>query len=109
MDEAVATGGLVLADVPRSAHWQTEPIAANWDRFDRSWQLLWMLATRAQLQAAVEVRDVYDNDAVTDSALSTLVGRLKNMLPPTLRRLICPTGQHSYRLHLAREQIHLLK
>jgi hypothetical protein len=107
LDEAVAIGGLVLADVPRSAHWETERIVADWDRFDKPWQLLWMLATKARLHAGVEVRDVYDNDAVTDSALSTLVGRLKQMLPATLWRLIQPTGQRSYRLHLEREQIHL--
>jgi hypothetical protein len=109
LDEAVATGGLVLADLSRSAHWETKRIPADWDRFDKPWQLLWMLATKAHLHAGVEVRDVYDNDAVTDSALSTLVGRLKRMLPPTLRRLIHPTRQRSYRLHLAPEHIHLHK
>ncbi len=107
LDEAVATGGLVLAGLPRSAHWETKRIPADWDRFDKPWLLLWKLATKARLHAGVEVKDVYGYDAVTDSALSTLVYRLKQILPATLWRLIRPTGQRSYRLHLAREQIHL--
>ena len=99
----------MLVDQPRTAYWDTKSVDIDWARFDQLWQLVRALASRAQLGAAVEVKDVYGDQAVTDSALSTLVGRLKKILPLGLRRLIQPTGQRSYRLHLELKQIHHLK
>jgi hypothetical protein len=109
VDEAVASGGLVLTESPRAVYWDTKPIPADWERFDQPWKLLWALASKAHLRAAVEVRDVYGVEPVTDSALSTLVGRLKKFLPPGLWKFIEPTRQRSYRLCLDRARVHLYK
>jgi hypothetical protein len=98
-----------LTKVPRAAYWDTKPIQQNWSRYDKPWTLLQALALKAQRGEAVEVRDVYGFDAVTDSALSTNISRLKKMLPPDLRRHIQGTGQRSYCLKLDRGKIHILK
>ena len=71
------------------------------------WQLLWRLANRARLGAAVGCRDLYD-DGVVDSTVHNRWRRLKALLPPTLAREVEPgTERATYRLKLGAAQIHL--
>ena len=101
-DEAIASRGLVLLNQPRLVYWEAKRINVDWDRHNLPWKLLRALAVKAPLGAAVELRDVYGDRAVSESALTTLNGRLKELLPASLWKLIRPTGQRSYRLHLGR-------
>ena len=106
-EEAVATGGLVLRGSPRIAYWQKQRINQEWRRYDSPWQLLWRLADRARLGAAVGCRDLYD-DGVVDSTVHNRWRRLKALLPPTLAREVEPgTERATYRLKLGAAQIHL--
>lgn len=89
IDEAIAAGGLVLVRDSREAYWDGKRIDADWSRQDNGWRLLWALAEKAGRSSPVGEADLFD-DVVSRSTMSTIFGRLKKLLPPSLRKQIRP-------------------
>ncbi len=105
LEEAVARGGLVLTTSPRAAYWEKEPLAIDWANNDRPWEMLLALARKGRLGAGVEERDLFPDDA-SPSAMPTLFGRLKRLLPAELWKHIIPGIKlRSYCLKLESAQI----
>lgn len=98
IEDAIASGGLVIVEASREAHWEERSLEKL---PEGSWRFLVALARKARLRAAVDFRDVFGNDALTDSAMSTAWGRLKGRLPGSLWRLVEPGERpRTYRLNL---------
>jgi hypothetical protein len=108
-EEAIASGGLVLVADPREVYWEGKKIDVQWARYQTRWQLLWSLAQRAFRGAAVGDLDL-DDHPKSASFLGTSWGRLKTLLPTSLRKLVLPgTSKQTYRLHLEAHRIHLFE
>ncbi|QDU21814.1 hypothetical protein [Urbifossiella limnaea] len=108
LDEAVASGGLVVAEALPQAFWSGKPLTVAWHRHPMPWKLLLLLARKARFHTHVVELDVYEDD-VSESAMATLLGRLKKLLPPELRKAIVPGPEpRSYRLDLPPRLVHLV-
>ena len=106
IEEAIASGGLVIVQVRREVFWQAQKLKEQ--PTGSAWKLLLALASKAPSRAVVEVRDVWGDEAVSDSAMSTAWGRLKKCLPPSLWRLVRPGEERrTYSLHLDALRTHL--
>lgn len=107
IEEAVASGGLVLVNQGRQVYWETHCIDQAWQRHTMPWKLLWQLGSKALHAAAVKEQDL-DLPSGALSKLATTVNRLKNLLPLNLRQRIQPIrGERSYCLRLEQHRIHL--
>ena len=106
-DEAIASGGLVLIDATCQAYWQGREIRVDWNRYRKSWELLWKLATNARIASAVGNFDLY-SEGVPDSTFYNRWRRLKELIPAALHRHVVPGRERAtYRLSLPIQQIHL--
>lgn len=99
IDEAIAAGGLVLVGDSREAYWDGKRIDADWYGQDRSWRLLWGLAKKSGRSSPVSEADLFGNDIVSRSTMSTIFGRLKRLLPSSLWKQIRP-GQSARTYHM---------
>ena len=110
LEEAISGGGLVLVSAPPAAYWEGRRIPADLGRLRRAWLMLYNLASKARLGAAIQERDLYD-DVKSESNMATTLNRLKKILPPSLKKLIIPAKdmKRSYRLDLARHRIHIVE
>lgn len=107
VDEAVASGGLVLVRSLQHVYWQGKRIEVSWNRYHAHWRFLLALAEKGRRAAVVEDRDLYEN-AVGHSTLATRLSRLKRLVPATLWKQILPSKDpRGYRLNLERPRIHL--
>jgi hypothetical protein len=107
VDEAVATGGLVLVRESQEVFWQGRRIAVAWGRCPSQWRFLSAVVAKGQRGAAVAERDLYE-DAMSASTVGNVFARLKQQLPPTLWGRIVPSRDpRGYRLTLDRHQIHV--
>lgn len=105
LDEAVGRGGLVLITSPCTAYWKAKRLDVDWKQFDRPWKLLIELARKGRRGAAVEERHLFAT-AASHSAMATLYGRLKRLLPADLWKHIVPgTAPRSYLLNLDSVQL----
>jgi hypothetical protein len=110
LDEAIATGGLVLVQYPPAVYWNGEPVRVAWGRYPRCWEFLRTLTDKARRGAVVEVRDLYGDRTVTRSALGTVFHRLKKLLPASLwRHIHSIRDPQGYRLELERTRLHLFR
>lgn len=48
IQQAVASGALVLVERPRSAYWDCEAVAVDWDRHGALWDYFWELCRHAK-------------------------------------------------------------
>jgi hypothetical protein len=107
MEEAVASGGLVIDTVRNEAFWEGQPL----DRqpTGSAWRLLVALARKAPHRMSVEERDIWGDKVVSNSAMATLWGRLKERLPASLWKLV-RTGEEprTYCLKLDGDRIHII-
>jgi hypothetical protein len=107
LEEAIATGGLVINQRTETAFWRGEQISAL---TPAQFRVLVALGRTALHHRLCGFQDVFDDANVGNSNLSTTLGRLKNQVPEDLREFILPgpRGSSTYRLTLPPEQIHLL-
>ena len=109
MAAAITAGHLVLVESPREAHWNSEEITVDWNRFNSSWEFLWELGRHAKSGASVD-RLTFGVEASDD-----LIARRKNRLtsmstfPISLTDLIVPTGRGTQQLRLAPERIRIFQ
>jgi len=107
VDEAIASGGLVMIEKTRKVYWECEEIGQSWGIHRKPWELLLILAQRTRLGASVDQSDLYP-EPVSDSTMQNRPRRLKELLPPTLARLIVPGHERvTYRLELSPDKVHL--
>jgi hypothetical protein len=110
IDEAIATGGLVIDNSSYTAFWEKGQIEADWRRYLAAWKFLIELAKKASLQGFVGESDLYGDDVVSKSTMGTNAERLKGLLPASLRKHVLPGPERrTYRLDLPRQQIHLFE
>lgn len=110
LEEAVASGSLVLTTDPPRASWRGRELKVKWGRNRQCWKLLLKLAEKGWLGASVGVWDMYKRSGASKTAMSTLVNRLKPRLPADLRKLIVPgTERQTYRLTLDPHRITVIK
>jgi len=107
IEEAIASGGLVIVQGRGEVYWEVNLVADQLGRIQ--WKFLLALASKARLRAAVGISDVYSSNKTTsDSALATVWGRLKLELPPSLWKLVNPGPKaRTYRLDLEPQRIHI--
>ncbi|MDP6718295.1 MAG: hypothetical protein QGF59_06565, partial [Pirellulaceae bacterium] len=106
IEEAIAGGGLVIDETRHEAYWETHRLAEQPTK--TAWKLLVALAHKAPFGSDVKVRDVWGDEAVTNSAMSSVWARLKKLLPPTLWPLVRPgDAPRTYRLNLNADRIHI--
>ena len=88
-----------------TAYWQCNRLDVDWDKHERPWEVLVELARKGRRGTAVEERDLFSK-AAPPSAVATLFGRLKRLLPADLREYIVPgNNPRSYHLTLDPSQI----
>lgn len=104
-EEAIASGCLVIDEGQGKVFWEGRPLAKP--SKGRSWDFFVALAKKARRRSPVTERDIFE-DAQSDSTMSTTCNRLKNELPPTLRKLIGHGEEpRSYRLDLEPHRIYI--
>lgn len=111
LEEAIATGSLVIDQVAKTVYWESRLIDYDWHRNAKPWTLLIVLARATRRQQSVTDQDVYgdSDEPKTPGALTQLVSRLKRELPVSLRELISAGhSTQSYRLTLSRNRVHLV-
>jgi len=107
IEEAIATGGLVIVEDRAEVHWNKELVALDPGRNRLGWKLLIQLARKARTRSDVREADIYDNPR-GNSALAMAVHRLQELVPPSLEALIVPGIQrHTHRLDLPSRSIHI--
>lgn len=105
-ERAIAAGGLVIDQSTGEVFWRRTSIGINLNQ--KPGKLLFELARNAKLRRPATVGDVYGDTAVSDSAIGTLVHRLRNLLPAELREMIKDAGRAAYQLDLDPTEIVIL-
>jgi hypothetical protein len=106
-EEAVASGGLVILEAKGEVFWDSKRVAIT--PRGPQWKFLLALARKGLRGSAVVVGDVYDDEVVSDTAMSTTCNRLRNCFPSSFRSLIKPAIERgSYRLELESHLIHVI-
>jgi hypothetical protein len=109
IDDAIATGNLVLLEARREVYWQKERIDVDWNKHKRPWEFLWKLALNARYVKPVKDWDLY-LDAAKRSTMANRWKRLKDLLPKTLARHVYPGEERAtYVLKLPNRRAHLFK
>lgn len=107
MAAAITAGHLVLVESPREAHWNSEEIAVDWNRFHSCWEFLWELSRHAKSGGSVDWL-TFGADASED-VVTKRKNRLKSMpeFPMSLVSLIVTTGRGTQQLNLVPERIRI--
>jgi len=106
---AVATGGLVLVERPRTAYWAGADIPVEWQRRTALWDYLWKLAQCGKSGCAIDPNEL-GAEGPPDAAVK-LKSRLINLpgFPPDLAQHIHRADRGAQRLDLPPQQIRLFE
>lgn len=111
VESAVASGALVLVEVPRELYWAGEAVPVEWGRHAALWALVWELARASKAGAAVD-EYVLRGGASTDPKYTTkLKSRLVRVagFPATLAARVVSAGRGTYRLDLPPSRIRVFE
>ena len=104
--DAIKSGGLVLVDWPRAAHWRRNKIRINWTKRSRLWDVFWELCLHAKAGKPIDrlTFDTKDPNFVTKqkSRLTSL-----KKFPIDLADLIIHVGRGTQKLDLPAKNIRL--
>jgi hypothetical protein len=109
IQQAVASGGLVLAERPREVYWHGKAIAVDWDRHGALWDYFWELCRHAKAGQPI---DRMTFPAATDPAV---VAKYKCRLaaqrgfPRSLAVRIKPAGRYAQQLDVPPDQVRLFE
>jgi hypothetical protein len=111
IDEAVATGGLVIETGTCTVYWKGRQIEPKkpWASQRRQFEIFCMLARRGRAEKEISAADIYEH-TVSNSTLSTAVNRLRDLLlhERDLEPLIISGSKPgTYRLKLRRADVFL--
>lgn len=109
LEEAIATGGLVLDVDSRRVYWQRREVEGKWAKTPRQWELLVLLA-ESRGARYVSINNVYKVPR-SKSSFANLKKELCIALPEDLRLRITPVsadGRPAYKLDLSPAKIHVI-
>lgn len=109
VDEAIATGGLVMVEAARQVYWKHAALDLDWQQKHKlPWKLLLALAKKRG-RGFVSEFDVYGEKEVSFQAYSQLKRRLTKVLPKDLSAKIVAVqeGDKAYQLCLPSKLIHV--
>jgi len=58
LDQAIASGALVLVERPRAAYWAGQPMEVDWERRSALWEFFWELCRRAKARQSMDRIDL---------------------------------------------------
>jgi hypothetical protein len=100
---------LVLVDLrPRRVYWDGVQIDQDWDINQKSWELLWALAERAQKSQPLDAEDLAEMNQ-EGSPVKHRRRRLKLLLDEALDNKIKPVPPKGYRLDLKPSELAMLQ
>ncbi|WP_298865905.1 hypothetical protein [uncultured Gimesia sp.] len=106
LEEVIARGGLVLIKDAGKVYWEKKIIFHKLSGI--SWKFLYSLAKNAKYRACVTEKDLYPDNSVSPSTMSTNWSRLSELLPDSLLKLIENGSEpRSYILMLDPSRIHI--
>jgi|SRR5579884_3626471 len=108
LEEAIASGDLVLVEHPRAAYWHGQPISVDWGRRSALWDFLWVICQHAKAGKAVD----HTTFNATDTAIvAKQKSRLRGLqgFPRSLAALLQPAGRYTQKLNLPPQQIRLFE
>jgi hypothetical protein len=105
LEEAIASGGLVIDQQSGKAYWKGNVLPI--DLSTKSGELLVQLATKARHGGDVGRKDLYGDECISDGAMSTTKGRLMQDLKQSDLSMLIKPGREpkSYRLNLEPQKI----
>jgi hypothetical protein len=105
IEDAIATGGLVVVEQAREVYWQMKFVDVQWNKHRKPWELMLRLA-QTRGKGSVSEQDIY-GQPMKESTFPNLRSDLGKLLPVSLDILIEPGELKSYRLCLRYDQFHL--
>tara|TARA_R110002167_G_scaffold146607_2_gene338086 strand:+ start:22007 stop:23335 length:1329 start_codon:yes stop_codon:yes gene_type:complete len=106
LEQAIATGGLVLIKKSREAYWENRKISGPIN--GRKWEFLHLLAKKAKRRICVTENDLFPLGSGSLSAMATSWSRLNERLPESLWKLVEKGVEpRTYILRLDPNQIHI--
>jgi hypothetical protein len=108
-DAAIAAGGLVFDLRSQELYWDGGLISEKLILSPNSWEFMNLLASKARLRASVTENDLYGDEDISITAMSSAASRLRDLVPTSLRKLIVTGNERrSYRLDLDPEHIYII-
>jgi hypothetical protein len=111
LEAAVTAGGLVVAEAPRQAFWDGEPIEIDWAVHTSLWELLWALARKSKAGAVVDAAALQDREEGDPKFVTKRKCRLVNRagFPLSLADRVVSAGRGSYKLDLPPARIRVFE
>jgi hypothetical protein len=108
VQEAIASGDLVLVEHPRAAYWRGQALNVDWDKRSALWNFLWVIGEHAKAGQAV---DHTTFNAADTAIVAKQKSRLRGLrgFPRALATLIQPVGRFTQKLNLPPLQIRLFE
>jgi hypothetical protein len=109
IQQAVASGGLVLVERPRAVYWNCEAVPVDWDRHGALWDYFWELCRHAKAGRPI---DQMTFPAAADPAVVTKYRHrlvAQRNFPRSLAARIQPAGRHAQKLQLSPDQVRLFE
>jgi hypothetical protein len=109
LDDAIASGDLVLRESPKAVYWKAEEVGVDWDNYLAEWIVVWRLARSAKAGAQLTVSEI--GDSLNDKYLSQIRSRMTNRpeFPVELADAIKTVDGGELRLCLPRESIRIFE
>jgi hypothetical protein len=108
LEEAIASGDLVLVEHPRAVYWRGQPISVDWGRRSALWDFLWVICQHAKAGKAVDHTTFNAADTAIVAKQKSRLRGLKGF-PSSLAALIQPAGRYTQKLNLPPLQIRLFE
>lgn len=107
LEEAIASGALVIVRSAQAVYWEGQRIEVSWTKHQALWRFLLALAEKGRMNAAIDWSDLHA-EPVGDSTVANTFSRLKKVMPVTLWKRIHPSMPRAYRLDLDSQRIILM-
>ncbi|MBA4192640.1 MAG: hypothetical protein C0467_32125 [Planctomycetaceae bacterium] len=111
VEAAVNSGGLVLVETPREAHWERKSIEVNWVKFSSRWDLLWALARASKGGGSVDAFTLRERNEGDPKFVTKRKCRLVNTVgfPLTLADCVVSAGSGTYRIDVPRDRVRVFE
>jgi hypothetical protein len=108
LQEAIASGAVVLVEQPRAAYWRGQALSVEWGKRSALWNFLWVICEYAKAGKAI---DHTTFNAADPAIIAKQKSRLRGLrgFPRSLAALIQPCGRYTQKLNLPPLQIRLFE
>jgi hypothetical protein len=102
LEQAIATGGLILTEFPRQAWWRGKLIELDWVKQNRKWSFLFELARQSKVGVALDRLKIDADGSLAKSYLTKLKSTLIGLsgFPKDLGEAIESAGPGTYHLNV---------